>query len=345
MFPSWKIFPRKFSIYSSFHALKRIISNKDSNIPWAGFLRENYVVGNLLGKGKFGEVYECSEIDEKKSDKKLGVKILNSTVKIERVKLEIDFIMKLQGGPNMIVLEKVMMDKENMSPAIVFQLFDSLPFKEVYRSFSIDDHKQYLHGLLKALEFVHSKGIMHRDIKISNALFHKSKKEVRLIDWGLAEHYSPSKAYSVRVCTRCYKAPELLIDAERKHYTQAIDIWGVGCIMATLLFHSMPFFRAKENDELLLKIVNVLGTEDFHNWTKKSNLKVSDEMIEKMGNAKKVPWTSLIGDSNSSVVSLEALNLLDKLLCYNPKDRLTAKEALDHPYFQSVRDAKSSNKS
>jgi casein kinase II subunit alpha len=334
MFPSWKIFPRKLSFYS--HALKRIITNK-VDIPWSGFLREDYVVGGLLGKGKFGEVYECTEINKKSDGKKLGVKILNSSVKMERVKLEIDFIMKLQGGPNMIKLEKIMMDKENMSPAIVFQLFDSLPFKDTYRSFSIEDHKHYLYGLCKALAFVHSKGVMHRDIKISNTLFHKSKREVRLIDWGLAENYSPSKTFSVKVCTRCYKAPELLIDTERKHYTPAIDMWGVGCIMGTLLFHSMPFFRAKENDELLIKIVNVLGTEDFHEWLNNSNFKISDEVIEKMGNKRKIAWTSLINDSNSSVVTLEALNLLDNLLCYNPKDRLTAKEALAHPYFQSIK--------
>jgi len=320
-----------------------LTSNNLSILPWTGYLRENYVVGNLLGKGKFGEVYECTEII-KSTDAKLGVKILNSSVKIEKVKQEIDFIIKLQGGPNMIKLETIMVDKDTSSPAIIFELFDSLAFKENYRSFSIEDHKYYLYGLLKALEFVHSSGVIHRDVKISNALFHKSKREVRLIDWGLAENYSPSKIYSVRVCTRCYKAPELLIDMERKNYTQAIDMWGVGCIMATLLFHSMPFFRAKENDELLVKIVNVLGTEDFHSWTKKANLKVSDELLEKLGKAKKVSWTSLIHDSNSSVVTLEALNLLDNLLCYNPANRITAKQALNHPYFQSIK-TKTTNKS
>jgi len=306
-----------------------------NNLPWTGYLRENYVVGNLLGKGKFGEVYECTEV-VKTTEAKLGVKILNPTVKIEKVKQEIDFIIKLQGGPNMIKLETIMVDKDTMSPAIIFQLFDSLAFKDTYRSFSIEDHRHYLYGILRALEFVHDSGIIHRDIKISNALFHKSKREVRLIDWGLAENYSPSKIYSVRVCTRCYKAPELLIDLERKNYSQAIDLWGVGCIMATLLFHSMPFFRAKENDELLIKIINVLGTDDFHAWTNKSNLKVSDEMLEKMGTTRKIPWTSLISDSNNKVVTLEALNLLEKLLCYDPMKRITAKEALNHPYFRTI---------
>lgn len=301
-----------------------------------GFLRDEFELGTLLGSGKYGEVYRCRPIDNPKIHQDLAVKILKPGVKSELINKEISIIQSLQGGPNMMVLLRVMMDRETMMPAIVFEFFDSLVFKDSYRQFTEDDVKLYIYEMLRALEFVHQCGIMHRDIKASNVLFHKDKTRVRLIDWGLADTLSATQDYSVRVSTKCYKAPELLVNNERKNYTQAVDLWGVGCIMATCLFHSMPFFRAKENEELLNKQIECLGSDMFKKWMKDSKQGGVLNVINKpqlYGDTRKMPWTSLIKDTNAHLISTTALNLLDGLLCFDPKERLTAREALRHPYF------------
>lgn len=88
--------------------------------------------------------------------------------------------------------------------------------------------------LLQALDFTHSKGIMHRDIKPANVLIDHKQRQLKLIDWGLADFYFPHKEYPVRVATRFYKGPELLCDI--RDYDYSLDIWGVGCMLAAFLF-------------------------------------------------------------------------------------------------------------
>ena len=89
---------------------------------------------------------------------------------------------------------------------------DNLNFRALYNNFSDDDIRFYIYELLKAMEYSHSKGIMHRDIKPQNIMIDHANKKLRLIDWGLAEFYHPQQEYNVRVASRYFKGPELLID-------------------------------------------------------------------------------------------------------------------------------------
>lgn len=104
------------------------------------------------------------------------------------------------------------------------------------------DVRNYLFQLLTALDHTHSKGIMHRDVKPANVLIDHERRELRLIDWGLADFYHPGKEYPVRVATRFYKGPELLVDI--RDYGYSLDLWGVGCMMAAFLFKKQVFFRS-----------------------------------------------------------------------------------------------------
>ena len=208
----------------------------------------------------------------------------------------------------------------------------------------------YLCHLLVALDALHSCGIMHRDIKPRNVLINRRNLQLAmdlgepsplmLIDLGLADFFLPQTRYNVRVASRHYKSPELLIGFE--YYDYAIDMWGVGCILAGLLLRKEPFFRGMDNLDQLGKIIGVLGTSDLLNYMTKYKVELTPELRKVVAKyvvrgGKKRSWASLLNES-FPMPGEHGLDLLDKLLVYNHEDRLTAKQALEHVFFDPVRD-------
>jgi len=127
-----------------------------------------------------------------------------------------------------------------------------------------------MYQLLRALDYSHSQGIMHRDVKPQNIMFDSDSGRLRLIDWGLADFYMPNQVYNVRVASRYYKGPELLVDDSKYHY--ALDVWSAGCTLAELVFKMDPFFEGEDNNDQLIKIAKVLGTDDLLEYMRKYNL-------------------------------------------------------------------------
>ena len=146
----------------------------------------------------------------------------------------------------------------------------------MYPTFTDYDMRFYIREVLKALDYCHAQGIMHRDVKPHNIMIDHSKRQLRLIDWGLAEFYHPNTPVNVRVASRYYKGPELLVDYQL--YDYSLDIWSLGCMFAGMIFRREPFFRGSDNYDQLVRIAKVLGFDGLQNYLNKY-LKFFDSSI------------------------------------------------------------------
>jgi len=202
--------------------------------------QDDYEIIKKLGRGKYSEVYEGINSN---TDKKVVIKILKPgmlfkpyffiLVKKKKIKREIKILQNLSSGPNIVKLLDVVRDTSSRTPSLIFEHIDNVDFKVLYPKLSDFDVRYYMYEILRALDYCHSMGIMHRDVKPHNIIIDPKKRELRLIDWGLAEFYLPNNEYNVRVASRYFKGPELLVD--NLYYDYSLDIWSLGCMFAGIV--------------------------------------------------------------------------------------------------------------
>ena len=173
--------------------------------------QDDYEVVRKVGRGKYSEVFEG--VRAQAVDQKCIIKILKP-VKKKKIKREIKILQNLAGGINVISLLDVVREPQSKTPSLIFEHVNNTDFKVLYPNLTDYDIRFYLMELLKALDFSHSQGIMHRDVKPHNIMIDHEKRQLRLIDWGLAEFYHAGKEYNVRVASRYFKGPELLVDLQ-----------------------------------------------------------------------------------------------------------------------------------
>jgi len=166
---------------------------------------------------------------------------------------------------------------------------------------------------------------------------HKRKK-LALIDWGLAEFYHPQQIYNARVASRYFKGPELLVNF--LSYDYSLDLWSIGCMIAGIIFRKVPFFHGKDNNDQLVKIVQVLGTDEFDAYLKKYGITLPSNAENPAFNQfwKRKHWESFIRKDNQKYITRDALNFLDSLLQYDHNKRPTATDAMQHSWFEPIRE-------
>lgn len=237
---------------------------------------ENYECYHKLGRGKYSEVFlgYC-----KANNSKCVIKVLKP-VKAEKIYREIKILQTLYGGPNVIKLVDLIKEQKQKIPCFIYEYMNHTETKVLARTLNDFDVRLYIFKILEALEFSHSHGIMHRDVKPLNIVINHEDKELRLIDWGLADFYVPDRAYNVRVASRYYKGPELLVDDHYYHYS--LDIWSLGCTMAGMVFKVDTFFKGSDNFDQLIRIMRVLGEDDLHVYVHRYNLKIPKEVKKLM---------------------------------------------------------------
>ncbi|KAF8065674.1 hypothetical protein N665_1165s0003 [Sinapis alba] len=295
-----------------------------------------YRILEVIGKGSYGVV--CAAIDTHTGEK-VAIKKINDIFEhisdALRILREVK-LLRLLRHPDIVEIKSIMLPpskREFKDIYVVFELMESDLHQVIKANDDLtrDHHQFFLYQMLRALKFMHTANVYHRDLKPKNILANANSK-LKVCDFGLARvafNDTPTTVlWTDYVATRWYRAPELCGSFFSK-YTPAIDIWSIGCIFAEVLT-GKPLFPGKSITHQLELITDLLGTPKPETISGVRNDKARKYLSEMR---KKEPVTFSQKFSKADPL---AVRLLQKLLAFDPKDRPTAAEALADPYFKGL---------
>ncbi|XP_036390918.1 mitogen-activated protein kinase 6-like [Megalops cyprinoides] len=291
-----------------------------------------------LGYGGSGLVFSAVDND---CDKRVAVKkiILTDPQSVKHALREIKIIRRLDhdnivkvfetlGPSGRQLTEDVSSLTEVNSVYIVQEYMETDLCKVLEQGPLSEGHARlFMYQLLRGLKYIHSANVLHRDLKPANLFVNTEDLVLKIGDFGLARimdpHYSHKGHLSEGLVTKWYRSPRLLLSPN--NYTKAIDMWAAGCIFAEMLTGKTLFAGAHELEQmqLILESIPVIHEEDRQELQSVIPVFIKSNMSEPQ-----TPLAKLLPG-----VSPEALDFLEKILTFNPMDRLTAEEALAHPYM------------
>ena len=290
-------------------------------------VRDKYIITAKIGEGSYGVVYKatCKATGIIVALKKIVIG--NEGVPFSEMR-EISLLKEL-AHPNIVHL----IDVEHSATRLylVFEWLE-MDLQKYMESLKTEDGmghilvKSYTHQLLKGMAFCHSRGIIHRDLKPANLLINR-QGELKIADFGLARTIQiPIRAYTHNVVTRWYRAPEILLG--QRLYACPIDVWSIGVIFAEMINHRY-LWPGDSEIEQLYQIFQTLGTPTEISWPGVSELPDYSEHFPKwQGSSLKRTMRPTLDD--------QGFDLLQQMLHYAPVARISAKDALNHPWFADM---------
>ena len=313
---------------------------------------KRYSIEQKLGKGAYGIVWRAEDKKTKEivALKKIFDAFQNGT-DAQRTYREIIFLQQMQGHENIVMLQKVLRADNDLDIYLVFEYMETDLHATIRANILEEVHKQYIiYQSFKALMYMHSAKLVHRDMKPANLLLN-SECLMKVADFGLARSLidnqdEESKAVEKPVltdyvATRWYRAPEILAGSQT--YGTAVDLWSLGCIFGEML-GGKPVFAGTSTLNQFEKIVEVLGmpnekqTESLQSAFAQTMLESLnlEERKQKSKAEQKEAWRVKYPNTSD-----DALDLLTDLMRFDPTERITAKAGLTHPYCAQFHDAES----
>lgn len=287
---------------------------------------EKYERLEKLGEGTYGIVYKAKNLENDVlcALKSIRLESVEEGVPCTAIR-EISLLQELDH-PCIVKLYEVVHEEKKLT--LVFEYLDQdlkqylderggkMPHSKI---------KSFMYQMLKGVQVCHVQRILHRDLKPQNLLINKAGS-LKLADFGLARAFGiPVRQFSHEVVTLWYRAPDVLLGSQK--YSTPIDLWSAGCIFAEMVT-GRPLFPGRDAKDELLKIFKILGTPRVADWPAMEDLPEYSEDFptfpaQELENV--VPGLCEAG-----------YDLLKNLLKYDPKERLTADQALRHPYFNDL---------
>uniref|UniRef100_A0ACD5W026 Uncharacterized protein n=1 Tax=Avena sativa TaxID=4498 RepID=A0ACD5W026_AVESA len=295
-----------------------------------------YKIQEVIGKGSYGVV--CSAIDQHTGDKVAIKKIHNIFEHLSdaaRILREIK-LLRLLRHPDIVEIRHIMLPpsrRDFKDIYVVFELMDTDLHQVIKANDDLtkEHHQFFLYQMLRALKYIHTANVYHRDLKPKNILANANCK-LKICDFGLARvafNDTPTTVFwTDYVATRWYRAPELCGSFFTK-YSPAIDIWSIGCIFAEILT-GKPLFPGKNVVHQLDLMTDLLGMPSLDTVSRIRNEKAR-RYLSSMRKKQPVSFSERFPKADPA-----ALKLMQRLLAFDPKDRPTAQEALADPYFKGL---------
>lgn len=288
-----------------------------------------------LGSGAYGMV--CSATDSKNEDKRVAIKKVRDTfhnlTDAKRILREMKLLQHFDH-PNVIKLLDIInpLNREGFEDLyLVFEYMQSDLHRIIYSDNDLtEDHIAFvIYQILCGLKYIHSAKVIHRDLKPGNILIN-ANCQVKICDLGLSRgvHVDEDEEdidLTEYVVTRWYRAPEVMVSAQK--YDYAIDVWAVGCILGEL-FNREPLFQGENYVDQLNVIFSVIGTPSEEDMACVYNREALS-FIKKLKRREPKSMSTLFPKASS-----RAHDFLSKILVFNPQERMTVDEALEHPFLR-----------
>ncbi|VAH10351.1 unnamed protein product [Triticum turgidum subsp. durum] len=291
----------------------------------------SYIAEHVVGTGSFGVVFQakCRETGE--------VVAIKKVLQDKRYKNRELQIMHMLDHPNIVGLKHYFFSTTERNELYLNLVLEFVPetvnrmarqYNRMNQRVPLIYVKLYTYQICRALAYIHNcVGICHRDIKPQNVLVNPHTHQLKICDFGSAKVLVKGEPNISYICSRYYRAPELIFGATE--YTTAIDLWSTGCVMAELLL-GQPLFPGESGVDQLVEIIKVLGTP-----TREEIKCMNPNYTEfKFPQIKAHPWHKVF----QKKLPPEAMDLVSRFLQYSPDLRCTAMEACMHPFFDELRD-------
>lgn len=309
------------------------IRNQNVNLSYSNFIP--------IGYGTFGTVYKakCDQTGETVAIKKVfqdiryknrELQILQELNQVNVVRIK-NYFYTIGKNDNEKYLNVVM----DYLPESLYQIIKYSNNAHNKTFLSYDEIKLYSYQMFHALYYLESIGICHRDIKPQNILLNTTTKVLQFCDFGSAKRLKKDEPNVSYICSRYYRAPELIFNAV--NYSNAIDVWSVGCVIAEMIL-GYPLFQGDSSIEQLSEIIKVLGTPSRDEITSMNPhyTQYKFPLIKCYTLREVFHRHAYLGE--------DFFDLMLRILIYEPNKRIKPLDALAHPFFDSIREKGKYNK-